>query len=173
VLGGDSFAAGAATSAAHLITGKDVKNGSLTGADIKDGSLRAGDLARGLAVRGATGPAGPAGAMGAKGAKGDPGAPGTSGLVTVSATSASDSAIYKQVAVTCPAGKTAISGGSSQAASTQPAPLAVTSSQPAKNGVEAGAGQTPNGWFAAVNEESAFTGTWTVTVYAVCAHVTP
>ena len=30
--------------AANLITGEDVKNGSLTGKDIKDGSLQRGDL---------------------------------------------------------------------------------------------------------------------------------
>jgi hypothetical protein len=179
VLGGNSFAAGAAKSAAHLITGKNVKNGSLTGADIKDGSLHAADLAHGLAVRGATGAAGPAGATGAtgatgaKGAKGDPGAPGVSGLEIVSSTSTSDSATYKQHAVTCPAGKAAISGGETEAASNAPAPLALVTSQPAKNGSAAEAGETPDGWFVAMNEETAYAGSWTVTAYAVCAHVTP
>ena len=36
---------GAATAAARLITGGDIKNGSITGTDIKNGSLGAGDLA--------------------------------------------------------------------------------------------------------------------------------
>jgi hypothetical protein len=189
VLGGDSFAAGAVTSAANSITGKDVKNGSLTGADIKNGSLTgkdvkdrtitAADLASGLAPTGATGAAGPkgdtgpAGVQGPKGNAGTPGAPGLSGLEIVSSTSSFDSTSYKQNAVTCPAGKTAISGGSSNAAASQPAPLAVVASQPGKNGSAAGAGQTPDGWFAAMNEESAFTGSWDVTTYAVCANVTP
>jgi hypothetical protein len=185
VLGGNSFAAGAVTGAAHLITGKDVKNGSLTGADVKNGSLTKADLAPGIGARGATGPAGPkgdagpagatgpAGLPGAKGAPGIQGAPGVSGLEIVSHTSAFDSNTYKQTSVTCPTGKTAISGGSTDAAASQPAPLAVVASQPAKNGVEASAGQTPDGWFVAMNEETAFAGSWTVTAYALCANVTP
>jgi Collagen triple helix repeat (20 copies) len=191
VLGGDSFAADAVKSTARSITGKDVKDGSLTGADIKNGSLTAADLAPGLAARGATGATGatgPAGAVGATGAKGDtgpagsqgakgdagtPGTPGIAGLEIVSSTSTSDSTSYKQNAVTCPAGKTAISGGSTDSAATQPAPLAVVTSQPAKNGSEASAGQTPDGWFAAMNEESAYAGNWNLTTYAVCANVMP
>jgi hypothetical protein len=190
VLGGDSFAADAVTSSARLITGKDVKDGSLTGKDIKDGSLTgkgikdgsltAADLTPGLAS--ATGAAGPAGAKGntgpagSQGAKGDAGTPGTSGIAgleIVSSTSTSDSTSYKQNAVSCPAGKTAISGGSTDSAATQPAPLAVVTSQPAKNGSEASAGQTPDGWFAAMNEESAYGPNWNLTTYAVCANVTP
>jgi hypothetical protein len=192
VLGGDSFAADAAKSAARSITGKDVKNGSLTGADIKNGSLTAANLAPGLAARtgatGATGATGPAGAVGATGAKGDagpagsqgakgdagtPGAPGIAGLEIVSSTSNFDSSSYKQNAVTCPAGKTAISGGSTDSAATQPAPLAVVTSQPGKNGSATSAGQTPDGWFAAMNEESAYAGNWDLTTYALCANVTP
>jgi hypothetical protein len=192
VLGGDSFAADAAKSAARSITGAhvkngsltgaDVKNGSLTGTDVKNGSIRAADLAPGLHGPGATGPAGPqgtpgatgpAGPQGAKGNTGTPGGPGLAGLEIVSSTSNSDSNSYKQNAVTCPAGKTAISGGSTNAAAAQPAPLAVVVSQPGKNGSEASAGQTPDGWFVAMNEESAYASNWNVTTYAVCANVTP
>jgi hypothetical protein len=182
VLGGDSFAAGAATSAAHLITGKNVKDGSLTGADIKNGSLTAADLAPGLGATGPTGATGatgakgdtgPAGPQGAKGDTGTAGAPGLASLQVVSSTSIHDSNGYKQIAATCPAGKTAISGGSSDSADSQPAPLAVVASQPAKNGVEASAGQTPDGWFVAMNEETAYASSWNVTAYAVCANVTP
>jgi hypothetical protein len=172
VLGGDSFAAGAAESAAHVITGRGVKNGSLTGADIKDHSLHAADLAHGLAVRGATGPAGATGAAGAKGDRGTAGSPGVSGLQIVSSTSVTVSTGYKQQAVTCPAGKTPISGGATEAASSQPAQLALVASQPAKNGSAASAGDTPDGWFVAMNNGT-FTGSWNVTAYAVCAHVTP
>ncbi|MCM0620068.1 hypothetical protein [Nocardioides bruguierae] len=42
-------ATGAPATAARLITGQDVRNGSLTGLDVKDGSLRAADLADGAA----------------------------------------------------------------------------------------------------------------------------
>jgi hypothetical protein len=189
VLGGDSFAAGAVKSAARSITGKDVKNGSLTGADlkagsitgreVKDGSLTAADLASGLAVAGATGAAGAkgdAGAAGPQGAKGDAGAagaPALTGLEIVSSTSSSDPNGYKQHAVTCPAGKTAVSGGSGYAADSAPAPLALATSQPGKNGAAANAGQTPDGWFVAMNEETAYAGYWTVTAYAVCANLAP
>ena len=188
VLGGDSVAAQAATSAVRSITGKDVKNGSLTGADIKtssltgkqirNGSLTAADLAPGLAVAGpngatgatgAKGDVGPAGAQGAKGDTGAPGAPAMTGLQIVTLTSSFDSISYKQVVVNCPAGKTAISGGSNYSADTAPAPLAVATSQPATDGAVSTAGQTPNGWFVAMNEESAFAGLWNVTGYAVCA----
>jgi hypothetical protein len=188
VLGGDSVAADAATSAARSLTGKDVKNGSLTGADIKpgsltgkqirDGSLTAADLAPNLAVAGpsgstgAKGDVGPAGAPGAKGDAGAPGAPAMTDLQIVSLTSSLNSSSYKQLAVNCPAGKTAISGGSNYSAETSPAPLAVATSQPGTNGHASTAGQTPNGWFVAMNEESAFAGVWDVTVYAVCATLT-
>jgi hypothetical protein len=180
VLGGDSFAADAARSAARSITGADVKNGSLTGADVKNGrltggdvkngSITAADLAPGLGAAGATGPAG---LPGAKGNPGTPGSPGLAGLEIVSSTSSFDSNSYKQNAVTCPAGKTAISGGSTNAAADQPAPLAVAVSQPAEHGSAAGAGQTPDGWFVAMNEESAYASNWNVTTYAVCAKVAP
>jgi hypothetical protein len=185
VLGGGSVTAQAASSAVRSITGKDVKNGSLTGADIKagsitgkqvrDGSLTTADFASGSGLAGSTGAtgakgdAGPAGAQGAKGDAGTPGAPAMTGLEIVSLTSSLDSSGYKQIAVHCPAGKTAISGGSNYSADTAPAPLAVATSQPATNGFASAAGQTPNGWFVAMNEEGAFAGLWNVTAYAVCA----
>lgn len=75
--------------------------------------------------------------------------------------------------MTCPAGKTAISGGSTNAAQTQPAPLAVVVSQPGKNGSATSGGETPDGWLVAMNEENPYAGNWDVTTYAVCANVTP
>jgi hypothetical protein len=62
--------AGSAT-AASLITGKQVKNGSLTGLDVKDRSLTARDFKGSL--RGPVGPAGTPGAAGATGATGPAG----------------------------------------------------------------------------------------------------
>jgi hypothetical protein len=61
--------------AASLITGQDVKNGSLTSKDVRDGSLRAGDLKDGFPVggAGATGPPGSAGPGGATGPTGPAG----------------------------------------------------------------------------------------------------
>jgi hypothetical protein len=86
-------AAGTAT-AATLITGADVKNGSLTGADVKNGSLSGSDVRnRSLGIsdislsarnalhgqRGAAGSNGTAGAKGATGASGVTGSTGSSG----------------------------------------------------------------------------------------------
>lgn len=77
-LTGTAVATNSATFA--LITGKQIKNGSITGLDVKNKSLTPKDFRgsvrgpRGLA--GAAGAAGTAGAAGAKGDKGDTGAPG-------------------------------------------------------------------------------------------------
>lgn len=68
--GGQAIADGAAA-AAKLITGKQVKNGSLTLADFK-----ASERAK---LRGAAGPAGPAGPKGDTGATGATGAAGAAG----------------------------------------------------------------------------------------------
>jgi hypothetical protein len=83
---------GSATAARVLITGKNVKDGSLTGADIKkdsivsshikNGSLlgedfKAGQLPAG--PKGDTGPQGPKGDSGSQGAKGDAGSQGVAG----------------------------------------------------------------------------------------------
>lgn len=79
-------ALGGSATAAILITGKNVKNGSLTGADIKDdsvggvdikdGDLLAKDFAAGQLPTGAPGPKGE---TGEPGPKGDPGSQGPQG----------------------------------------------------------------------------------------------
>jgi hypothetical protein len=68
---------GTAVSAGTLITGKQVKNGSITGADVKNMSLTPRDF-RG-SVRGPHGPPGPAGPQGPTGPTGPTGAPGSVG----------------------------------------------------------------------------------------------
>jgi hypothetical protein len=83
-------ALGGSATAAVLITGKQVKNGSLTGTDlknnsvgsvdVKDGDLLAKDFKAGQLVAGAPGPQGPQGPKGeagAAGAKGNTGAAGS------------------------------------------------------------------------------------------------
>lgn len=73
--------------AATLMTGKDIKDGSITGRDLKDGSVKRADLSRAIraelrqvgAQGGAPGVPGPAGPKGEAGAKGDPGAKGDKG----------------------------------------------------------------------------------------------
>jgi hypothetical protein len=80
---------GSATAAVVLITGKQVKNGSLTGidlknnsvgsVDVKDGDLLAKDFKAGQLPSGLGG-AGPKGDTGAQGPKGDAGAQGQQGI---------------------------------------------------------------------------------------------
>lgn len=76
------FALGGGAYAAVVITGKNVRDGSLTGKDVKDGSLGLEDFDRDdiRGPRGDAGPAGPAGPAGVAGPAGPAGAPGSAGL---------------------------------------------------------------------------------------------
>jgi hypothetical protein len=60
--------------AADLITGADIQNGSVKGADLKNGSVKKKDLAKGvrdaITAKGAAGPAGPQGPAGRQGPAG-------------------------------------------------------------------------------------------------------
>jgi hypothetical protein len=73
------IALGSSATAAVLVTGRQVKDGSLTGADVKNRSLTAKDLRKGTIPAAKAGPVGPAGAKGDPGPKGDPGQPGPKG----------------------------------------------------------------------------------------------
>jgi Collagen triple helix repeat (20 copies) len=70
---------GTAMAAHALITGKDVKDGSITSADIQNGSLTAKDFKKAQIPAGAKGDKGDTGAAGATGAPGATGAAGASG----------------------------------------------------------------------------------------------
>jgi hypothetical protein len=108
--------AGGAT-AASLITGKQIRNGSITSADIRNRSLSTSDLSartvdqlsdpgpRGLP--GAPGPQGPAGAQGPAGPAGPTGASGVAEIVTAQSTNYADGAARAD----CPSGTRPISGG--------------------------------------------------------------
>jgi hypothetical protein len=79
--------------AANLITGKDIKNGSITGADIKNPAISNEDIEKGAVIKkklskavrdlleapGPAGPQGPVGPAGAQGPSGPPGVPGPPG----------------------------------------------------------------------------------------------
>jgi hypothetical protein len=105
-------------SAAALITGRQIKDGTVTGRDIRDHSLRPTDARAGVVRRGPQGPSGPAGDPGPAGGLGPRGRDGLGGLTTVvspttftvpgngSATSSID----------CPGGLSALSGGAAEAA---------------------------------------------------------
>ena len=64
-----------------------------------------------------------------------------------------------------------LSGGSNYSAEISPAPLAVATSLPGTNGHASLAGQKPDGWFVAMNEETAFAKSWDITAFAVCARL--
>jgi hypothetical protein len=69
--------AGTAT-AATLLTGANIKDGSITGKDIKNKSITAADVKGIVGAKGATGLAGAVGPAGAAGVSGAAGVPGTS-----------------------------------------------------------------------------------------------
>jgi hypothetical protein len=75
--------AGSATAASSLISGKEIKKGTITGKQIKNKSLSIKELSKGAVkkLRGATGPRGATGARGERGEKGETGARGPAGIV--------------------------------------------------------------------------------------------
>lgn len=91
-LGGSATAATLITGAKvknGTLTGKDLKRSSLTGTQVKNGSLTASDLSRKSlgSLKGAKGDTGPAGPAGARGATGAQGVQGPRGVVKPLATS--------------------------------------------------------------------------------------
>jgi hypothetical protein len=127
------LSAGAGATAALVITGKQIKDGSVTGKDIKNRSLALRDLKRSTKVKlrgargatGATGPAGPVGPagatglqglIGAQGLPGLPGLPGLSGFEVVTRTVNLPAGGTGSVAGACDAGKKAIAASASYGA---------------------------------------------------------
>jgi hypothetical protein len=115
--------AGSAT-AASLITGRQIKNGSITGADVKNRSISSSDLTsatvRKLRKAGPIGPVGPPGPQGAGGPRGLPGLPGPQGAPGVSTGTRLTRVQNKEtlqpdtsgfVTATCPQGSGVVSGG--------------------------------------------------------------
>lgn len=106
------LSAGAGATASLMITGKQIKDGTVTTKDVKNRSLKAKDFSPKAKrkLRGATGPAGARGATGATGATGAQGLPGLSGfeVVTKSVPMGIVPSVPTEVTAACPAGKTAI-----------------------------------------------------------------
>jgi hypothetical protein len=153
-------ALGSSATAAVLITGKNVKNGSLTGADIKNSSLGSGDVKDGRLLakdfkRGQlpAGPQGRPGATGAAGPAGPAGPRGATGATTVVVRSAVGSDAYQGVA-SCQPGERATGGG---VVPNGGGATYVYQSRPAETS------GTPTGWYGYM------TGGTGVTVYVICA----
>ena len=122
--------------------------------------------------QGAAGAQGPQGAPGPQGDPGPQGAPGLSGYEIVTSDSMFDSSSTKLLSADCPAGKVALGGGADIFPSLvdpnrDTAPVALRASTPSiGNGVQAG-------WFAQSSEIAPYSFAWHMTVYAICATVTP
>jgi hypothetical protein len=174
--------AGTAT-AAKLVTGKQIKNGSVSAKDLSKAvraQLKQAGLPGPQGVAGPAGPAGPAGAKGDTGPAGPTGAPGLSGVqVKVIVESVANGATGADT-VACPQGKVVLGGGVTVAGggagtsyAQRSAPVRVTFNE---NGDPVGYsaatdGQPANGWeFQAVNQSGALRE---VRGYAICATVAP
>jgi hypothetical protein len=164
-----------------LITGKQIRNGSITGLDVKKKTLTAKHFKGSVrGARGATGPAGAQGATGAPGAKGETGAqgvPGLSGLEQVSSVSAANSQTYKSHSVNCPTGKKALGGGFDLDIQETgyfhniPPVFGVDS-----NPIGGTATTPPTGWRVYAREDNSWSSDtlsndWTITVWVLCANV--
>ncbi len=107
--------------AAVIVTGANVKNGSLTGLDVRNGSLTSADVKnrsllpvdfKGKLPAGPQGPVGSAGPAGPAGAQGAPGAPGVSGWERkFTIAGPFDSTSPKTGEASCPTGKKLLGGG--------------------------------------------------------------
>ena len=106
VLAGTSVAQDAVSSAATLITGKQVKNGTITGKDVKNHSLTKKDFKG--SVRGPQGIQGPQGLQGIQGLKGDKGDTGTPGATSVKVRTASKSISGTSTRSTCSARRASV-----------------------------------------------------------------
>jgi hypothetical protein len=98
-------------SAAFLITGSRIKDGSVTGRDVRDHSLTAKDL-KGT-VHGPAGPVGPSGPGGGTGPDGPAGPPAISGPLFTTATATVAGRTSGDATVACPTGTVAVGGGGS------------------------------------------------------------
>jgi hypothetical protein len=107
--------------------------------------------------RGLPGPQGDPGPAGPQGEQGEPGAPGgLAGYQIVSAVSEDNSAPFKTLTASCPAGKVPVGGG---AQTNLEDDVAVTSSD--INGFD--------GWRAVAAEIAPTDTTWTLLVHVICA----
>jgi hypothetical protein len=153
-------------SAAALITGRQIKNGTVTGKDLRDHSLRPKDARAGAILPGPAGPQGPMGPTGLlPGVAGAPGSNGLGGYATVVSPDAVTvpKASSLMLTIACPQGSSALGGGVSgeDAASTDS--MVVTRSMPELTGT-----RITNWTVTLRNRSAADIGVY---LWAVCAPV--
>jgi hypothetical protein len=184
VLAGTSIAQDAVSSAASLVTGKQVKNGTLTGKDVKNHTLTKKDFKGSL--RGPAGPQGlqgaqgPQGEKGLQGEKGDTGAAGATNVKVHTASKAITSGSAETVDVFCDTGERAVGGGGDLSVTSAylvddrpgvrtahfsggfPPTLFFSADAPSE-------GQTPNAWSVTGSKVVGYSGSATVSAYVICA----
>ncbi|MDO8211777.1 hypothetical protein [Conexibacter sp. CPCC 206217] len=158
--------------AARLITGKDIKDGSITRKDVRRASLTLDRLStptqRLILERGPAGPAGPKGNTGARGltgargsvgATGPRGASGISGYAVVTANKPPVVIAAQTLEIPCAAGKVVLGGGGVVAGGSG-------------GDVTGGFPMTGNtGWTVTATADPTG-GPWQINGYAICANVT-
>ncbi|WP_167288742.1 hypothetical protein [Nocardioides seonyuensis] len=187
------IALSSAATAALVVTGKQIKDGTVTGKDVANRSLGAKDLSPAArsslqgppgtagpagptgppGAPGAAGPAGPAGPIGPAGKDGAPSAPGLSGYTNVVASADLLPGVSQGLTAECPDGSVALGGGARFMNISNIETLVVMSAP--THVTAAGAHHVPsaaepaNAWYAFVrNTESSTNAVWlTVT----CADV--
>ena len=131
------------------VTMSKLASSSVTSAKVRNRSLRRVDFATGQLPAGPPGPAGPAGPAGP---------PGLSAVERVEATGALNSVAFKGAFLACPAGKRLIGGGTRINGGNN-IPVAIITSFPDNDNI----------WRTTARETATFQGTWSMTVFAICA----
>jgi hypothetical protein len=154
-------------SAAALITGSQIKNGTVTGRDVHDHSLRPKDAQSGVVRPGPRGPQGLQGHQGADGVVAGPrGRDGLGGFVTQVSPDALPVSHGEVLTSTipCPSGLTALNGGVSGQDATAVGAMVLAASVPSMSG------GTPTGWTVAVRNTSTTTDIG-VFLWATCGAI--
>jgi hypothetical protein len=164
-------ALGTSAYAGTLITGKNVKDGSLTGRDIKAASLTSREIKAGSLTRNdfragemRAGEPGPKGAPGPGGPKGDAGPAGPAGATTVVVryTDVSGTGVIDGVAP-CQPGERAVGGGFDAGGNGGYLTTYHDGPSPAVNGA------VPTGWKVTVGSQTNVNAAMSGRIYAVCA----
>ena len=133
------------------VSNPKLRNNAVTSAKVANRSLLRADFAAGQLPAGPTGPAGPAGPAGAAGP------PGLSAVERIDTSSANNTTSPKSAFLACPAGKRLIGGGARVNGGSPD--TAILQSFPDNDNI----------WRATAAETDTIAGSWSLTVYAICA----